>query len=150
MRRLALAVMITAATLVALPAAATTPQSVRFEVPTFFNQTNYFTATGGAVDAGLVCESGSVDDVGGMASGGSPAGINFQVLKLFTCDDDSGSFLVKLQVRLNFRGDNFQWVVLSGDGAYANLHASGTGIGTNPDDIPDFVLDQYSGQVHID
>ncbi len=148
MRRLALAVMITAATLLALPASATTPESVHFDVPTDFGVTNLFTASGGAVDSGLMCASGTVDDVFGKASGGSPAGINFQVGKLFTCEDGSGSFLVKLQVRLNFRGDNFQWVVLGGDGAYSNLRGTGTGVGIEPGE--NFVHDLYFGQLHTD
>lgn len=131
-------------------AGATPPLDVTFEVPTDIpSGTGPFAASGPAVDEGLVCPSGDSIEVFGKASGfQSQTGVNFQIVKQFTCDDGSGEFLVKLQVRLDFaRGDNFNWDIVGGTGDYEDLHGTGSGIGLPFDDS---VLDLYSGQVHVD
>lgn len=149
MRRLALLLIAAVFMAPALPALATPPTAVNFEVPTVFGATAPFTASGPAVDSGLMCPMGSVDDIFGKGSAfNSQTGVNFQVVKVFTCDDGSGSFVVKLQVRLDFKGDNFQWVVLDGDGDYSNLHGSGSGIGIEPTGTS--IIDIYDGGVHLD
>jgi hypothetical protein len=131
---------------------ATTPADVSFVVPTTFPPAGGptlgpFTASGPAVDAGLVCPAGDTIDVGAMASGfRSRTGVNFHVVKLFTCGDGTGSFLVKLEVRIDRRGDNFNWVILDGEGAYETLRGTGVGTGTP---IPGGVLDAYDGEVHL-
>jgi hypothetical protein len=107
-----------------------------------------FTATGPAVDAGLICPTGSTIDVGSKASGYQSAGgwVSLIVVKAFTCDDGSGAFLVKLEVRLDARGDHFSWVILDGTDAYAQLHGAGRGYGAEP--LGDYdVLDVYDGMV---
>jgi hypothetical protein len=149
----------TAALFILIPAAgvrASPPQAVHFDVPTQFAPgdtgptSGPFTATGPAVDAGVVCETGATVDVfGRVAAYQSPAGVVFQVVKLFTCDDGSGSFLVKLQVRIDIRGDNFQWMILDGSDAYARLRGTGSGIGV-PFEDGSGVLDIYDGGVHLD
>jgi hypothetical protein len=132
---------------------ATTPASVEFFVPTVIpadGGPTYgpFTASGPAVDAGIMCPTGQTADVFGKAAGfQSPAGINLLVVKQFTCDDRSGTFLVKLQVRIDARSDNFTWLVIAGDGAYARLRGAGSGFGTFP--YPDEVDDNYAGGLHI-
>ena len=90
-----------------------------------------FVATGSAVDDGLMCSSGLVTQQSGKASGFQSAKgyVNFQVVHRFTCDDESGDFLVKLQVRINQNGDNFQWNIVGGTGDYEDLHGSGKGFG---------------------
>jgi hypothetical protein len=149
MRKLAMLVIAAAFLLPALPALATPPEAVHFVVPTEFAVQNEFTASGPAVDSGIMCPAGTVDDIFGKASGfQSERGVIFQVVKVFTCDDGSGSFVVKLQVRIDFKGDNFQWVVLGGEGDYSNLHGSGTGIGIDPTETS--ITDIYDGAVHID
>ena len=100
------------------------------------------------MDAGIICPSGDVIDTFFKATGfQSQTGMNIQVVKLFTCADGSGAFLVKLQVRLDRRGANFNWNMLGGTGAYQKLHGTGSGIGIPG---PDSILDLYDGQVHID
>ena len=127
------------------------PLDVTFEVPTTISEEGPtfgpFTASGAAVDVGDMCPSGDTIDLFGRSSGGTPQGVNFQVVKLFTCDDGSGSFVVKLQVRIDRKGDNFQWVVLDGSGAYERLHGVGDGVGFP---TPDGVFDVYQGRLHID
>ena len=73
--------------------------------------------------------------------------MNFQVVKEFTCDDGSGSFFVKLQVRSDRKGVNFNWTILGGTGPYAKLHGSGNGTGEGIDGL-NGILDSYSGAVH--
>jgi hypothetical protein len=139
-------------------AAASPPQAVHIEVKTSFDPNTDlsggpFTASGPAVDAGLVCAAGDATDVapGKVAAWQSPAGrgINIQIVKQFACDGDGPTFLVKLQVRLDFANgtDSFQWVVVGGSGAYANLHGSGSGCGDYAA-YPSGVLDVYDGGVN--
>ena len=132
-------------------AGATTPVGVQIEVETsILGDPSPFTASGPAVDDGLICNTGIVVEDSSKATGFSPNGFNFQGVKHFTCDDGSGEFFVNLQARIDFmRGTTFNWNVLSGTGAYKNLHGSGGGVGL---DIcgPGCVLDVYDGRVHQD
>jgi hypothetical protein len=141
---------------IAAPAgAASPPADVNIEVETSnLGGAGPFTASGPAVDDGLVCDSGNVVDASGKVTGFSPAGFNFQGVKQFTCDDGSGEFFVNLQARIDFRkGVTFQWNVLSGTAEYENLHGAGDGVGIPgvPCGDPDVcVLDVYFGGLHID
>ena len=89
-----------------------------------------FEASGDAVDDGLICESGSVLDVG-LIFAGAQSGRKAQipVRKVFTCDDGSGTLNVKIQVHLDFETstETFSWVVQGGTGDYASLRGSGGG-----------------------
>ena len=90
-----------------------------------------FTASGPAVDAGTLCASGSFEDQG-IRLAGFPArsgDLQIQVLKTFTCDDGSGTFDLKMQIKANPETglETFQWVIRGGTDAYASLHGSGTG-----------------------
>ena len=137
----------------AAPAAATSPPlDVGFEVETVIPDDGLsygpFIAYGPAVDAGLVCPSGDVIDIFAKASGyQSNTGVNIQVIKRFTCDDGSGEFSVKLQVRIDDKGTYFNWNVVDGSGAYEKLHGTGSGIGLP---APYGVFDIYDGKLHID
>ena len=139
----------------ALPAGATAPADVGFEVESsLLGAPGPFTASGPAVAAGVVCDAGFVFDAAGKATGSSPTGFNFQGVKHFVCDDGSGEFFVNLQARIDFRkGISFQWNVLRGTGDYANLHGAGSGVGIpgvpcgNPNEC---VFDIYFGALHID
>jgi len=55
--------------------------------------------------------------------------VQVQVVKEFTCDDGSGTFVAKLQIQANFDTgiEAFTWVVLDGTGAYASLRGAGSG-----------------------
>ena len=144
--------MILLLTLPALPVGASSiPLAVNFEVPTEFGPGGTgpsfgpFTATGPAVDAGLICPSGDTIDIYGRVTGfRSITGINFHIVKRFTCDDGSGDFFVKLEVRADRKGDNFNWMIIDGTGIYENLHGTGQGVGI-PADYG--VLDLYEGVV---
>jgi hypothetical protein len=136
-------VVLAPASLAAGPPADVSIEVLAHHIPT---GTGHFTASGPAVDAGIVCDEGNVLDIAGKASGFSNAGVNFQALKEFTCEDGSGSFFMKLQVRIDHKGDNFNWVIMGGTGDYAELHGAGSGIGINP--TPETIDDLYSGKLH--
>ena len=107
-----------------------------------------FTATGPAVDAGLICPSGDTIDVFAKAAGyqSGKGWVNLTVVKEFTCGDGSGAFLVKLQVRLDKHGDHYAWAIVAGTGAYGHLQGAGTGYGAAP--LGDYdVLDVHEGMV---
>ena len=142
--------------LLSLPAshggASSPPLAVNFEVENTIDgaQPSHgpFTASGPAVDAGMICATGQTIDVFVRAMGfHSVTGINFYVFKRFTCDDGSGDFLVKLEVRVDQRGDNFNWVIIEGTGNYVKLHGTGQGVGLSTDYG---VLDLFKGAAHID
>ncbi len=163
MRRLILLAAVAALFLVALPvasAAAAPPEQVMFEGEAYYDgpdaSTGVFTATGPAVDSGTMCASGTTVDLSTKTTpnmGQSPTGINFRVLKEFTCDDHSGSFQVKLQVRIDYlTGTTFHWHIVGGTGAYVGLKGNGDGFvdhslfNGGPDPIG--VWDVYEGKLH--
>ena len=155
MRRYLFGIMVALLATLAVPVAsagATPPSDVSIEANTLFAGTGVFAASGPAVDDGVFCASGDTSDEFGKVSGLGKWGFNIQLVKKFTCDDESGSFLVKLQTRVLFDGpvlSSFNWVVTGGDGAYSDLHGSGNGVGLPPNSGFD-ILDVYSGQMHID
>ena len=154
-RRLPLILVLTAALMVAavLPAGATPPSGVNIEVETSLvgeNPPAPFTATGPAVDDGVICPEGTVVNATGKVSGNFKTGFNFQGIKHFTCENGSGEFFVNLQARIFFseRPTKFQWNVVDGTDDYEDLHGAGSGVGL-PDCGPDCVLDVYDGGLHI-
>ena len=139
----------------ALPAAATPPSDVNIAVESsLVGDPSPFSASGPAVDDGVICGEGEVLDATGKVTGFSPTGFNYQGIKHFICEDGSGEFFVNLQARIDFRtGITFNWNVLSGIGEYEDLHGAGSGIGLGgvPCGDPDLcVLDLYEGGFHID
>jgi hypothetical protein len=91
--------------------------------------TGDFTASGPAANSGLICGAGDVLDTG-LVVGGFQSGRGFQVLvrKTFTCDDETGTIFVKIQVHANNDGtETFTWVIQGGTGAYEKLRGSGNG-----------------------
>jgi hypothetical protein len=115
-----------------VPASAASPTAVTIVSPMTFNPDGFnfgtFEASGPAVDAGLICESGTVDDTGIIFAGfQSNRGAQIPVRKTFTCPD--GELFIKIQVHLEFETatESFSWVVLGGSGAYAGVRGSGQG-----------------------
>lgn len=136
------------------PVGATPPSDVVFAEKTdLLGGPGPFTASGPAEDYGIICATGIQQDVGppkfapGFPFSGKPRGVNVQVFKLFTCDDGSGTFLVKQQVREDRRGNNFNWKIVSGTGDYVDLQGAGSGFGLrNCGD--DCLFNVYEGGLH--
>ena len=163
MRKLVLVAAVAALILVALPigpAGADSPfEAVSIEVDTVFPDVGPsngpFIATGPAVDAGLICANGWTVDLFGKPAPreGSPRGINIQVFKAFLCDAtglpegpvDDG-FIVKLQVRIDKKGNNYSWNIKDGWGAYEGLRGHGSGFGVYNMDFTE-VTDYFAGMV---
>ena len=124
--------------LAATPAAAASPEAVSIDSHVVFNPDgpNYgdFTASGPAVDSGLLCANGTFVDTGlrfaGFQSGhAGRSDVQVQVVKTFTCADGSGTFVVKLQIQADFASglETFTWNALGGTGDYGDLRGSGSG-----------------------
>jgi len=141
----------TAPTPTTAPAAAPTttagasgpPLDVNIVVHTAFLDTGNsgsFEASGPAVKAGLICPKGIATDIINTQESGDTTAANFLVHKQFVCDDNSGTFTLKMEMRVVFfTEDNGAWNVFSGTGAYEKLHGEGM-------DHGDFVFDN-SGNV---
>jgi hypothetical protein len=125
-------------------AGATSGTPVTISGQTTFGSPGTFTTSPGA---GL-CASGTTTDVTSATGFQSGNHVLFHDIKTFTCDDGSGTFTLNLQVMLRFDNstDSFTWSVVSGTGAYANLHGTGSGVGLEGDNE---VSDFYTGSVHF-
>jgi len=107
-----------------------------------------FTASGSAVDAGLICAVGMVQDVSVSTSGAPSAPFRIiQVLKRFTCGD--GTFDVRMVVHLDLATNytTAHWRVVSGTGNYADLQGNGSLVGT-PIVPGASIHDDYYGRMH--
>ena len=150
MKKLMVPLSIWIALLVALAtisnAAAAPAKYVHIEVHEYVDTSGEtFYASGAAVDAGLICDSGQVYD--GEAFNVSDVGstTSFQIVKTFDCGD--GTFDLQLSISLNTitHGTSATWSVVDGTGAYASLQASGSLVGT-PGDVPGVdIYDTYNG-----
>jgi len=134
-RSISIAALIGASMLIsAVPVAANGPTDVSIISHMSFNPDGFnfgtFDASGAAVDQGLICASGTVDDTRLIFAGGqSGRGAQIPVRKTFTCADGSGELFVKIQVHLDFATstESFSWVILGGTGAYGSVSGSGQG-----------------------
>jgi hypothetical protein len=134
----------------AVVAMAGPPAAVRIEAPTIIGASpNPFTASGPAVDAGLICAIGKVHDISNVSIGPRRGRIRIlRVIKRFECDDGSGTFDTRLIVRLNTvtHRTTASWRVISGTGDYASLRGGGRLVGT-PIDPGVSINDVYTGRV---
>jgi len=150
-RKFKFSVLVTALSIVltVVPVMAAPPLEVHIEHP-YDPTPGPFTATGPAVDTGVVCPTGDVFDLSFKRSG--PPGGTFRilrVLKQFLCDDGSGTFDVKLVVRLDLTtpGTTASWRVVGGTGDYVGLHGNGKLVGI-PIVPGSGILDIYDGRMH--
>jgi len=145
------AAMALAFTGIALPALAGPPQPVTIVTQVVFDPSTYgtFTATGPICPTGIV---ELVDEYYGIG----PAAFNVNATHRFTCDDNSGSFVIRLHPQGNSRPregfdlDGPFSVVGRGTGAYENLSGSGWfGVVFNPDSDPLSATETYVGFVNL-
>lgn len=129
-----------------------------------FEEMGPFEATGGAVDDGVICArgEGALMAAEETADGGALANYEFR------CDDGTGTFEVQLQVTAEIASDqlmwdqavdgvldlNTPWIVLTGDGEFAELDGDGmygwTALeaGTGPD-VGGGVFGVFDGDVTL-
>lgn len=124
------------------------PMDVHIEVDETFGNGDPFTAWGSAVDDGLVCSSGTVDELGGKVGPSNGTFRNLRADKLFNCDG-GGTFKARLIVKLDIATGQTtaSWRIFGGTGDYAGLKGNGSLVG-----IPVVhgvsILDIYDGRVH--
>jgi hypothetical protein len=129
-----------AALAAAAPVSAAAPKGVEIVSPMTFappGEFNFgtFEASGPAVEAGLICESGEVNDTGIILAGEqSRVGkIQIPVYKTFSCS--GGDLFIRIQVHLDLETftETFSWVVLGGTGAYSHVRGGGDGFSFSDD-----------------
>lgn len=108
-----------------------------------------FTASGPAVDYGVICETGYEDNLSITWNDTSGPYRTIWAHKRFYCDDLSGTFDIKMVVQLDTTTHytTARWRIVGGTGAYVNLKGQGSlvGIPTTPGyDITDI----YDGMLH--
>lgn len=143
MRKLILLAAVAALFLAALPIASAGADSpfkeVTIEVDTNFGggpPNGPFEASGSAVDAGLICESGWSFDAGGKFSprDNPNVGVNIQAVKIFLCDavssidDVPNGFEMRLQIHFGKKGGSINWVITDGWGEHESIAGDGDGI----------------------
>ena len=136
-----------------LPAAgalATTPESVTIETLRLRGSPGTFTATGGIEDAGTF----TTLDVHPSAAG-APEFLIIHATYEFV--GELGTFTMRIQIKETVTADpnvltgTGVWVILSGTGAYAKLHAEGTVSGmTDENPEPDLFDRTFTGKAHVD
>lgn len=115
-----------------------------------------FEASGPAVDAGLMCESGTMrNPVPEKFVGKSGRVSNAQIFTEFTCGDgdfEGDTFVIKQQLHTDLTADpvtwTFNWVMKGGTGAFAGLHGNGDGTGVLLDAPPFGPFDILEGRLH--
>ena len=151
-RIFAVLVMVLFIGLSALPAIAAQPMGVHIEAPSTIDTSDIdtFTASGPAVDAGLLCGRGDVFELSGHVSG-PPDGsfINLRVLKHFVCQNGSGTFDVRLVADVDKTTGKAtgSWVVVDGTGDYVGVKGNGKLIGI-PIEPGTSIQDIYDGRLH--
>ncbi|MCP3974925.1 MAG: hypothetical protein GY720_10570 [bacterium] len=127
-------------------ASATPPLQVSIEDVVETSGHGDFVASGPAVDAGVMCKSGTTAVLWFRRTDASPDRAILRIKKVATCDDGSGTINVNMRVflDLNTGGTTAKWHFHGGTGDYTRLRGTGNLVG-----IPgESFLDLYSGQVH--
>jgi hypothetical protein len=84
-----------------------------------------FTATGPAVDVGLICSAGTTEFTRDPEPTRAEAIGRWE--DIYTCDDGSGSFTLGVDVFLDVGSEGFGiWDIASGTGAYESLTGGGS------------------------
>lgn len=133
------------AALLGAPTASAAPPTTVITIDVNFITGETFTATGG-----VVCDSGvAVTDPVSVAGGGRQGrGVfTFHLIKTLTCDDDSGSFMIKVEAATapTSPGTIGGFAVVGGTGDYSGLHGAGSLIGTSLSETE--ILDVYTGRL---
>ena len=135
------------ALLVAPITSAAAPPTTVLTIDIVFDVSEEFTATGG-----VICESGTAvtDPVfaAGFGRMGRGAG-TFHLIKTLTCDDDSGTFQIRVNAGSspNSTGTVGGFTVFGGTGEYTGLRGGGSLVGTNTDVG---IIDVYQGRLTND
>jgi hypothetical protein len=101
--------------------------------------TGTFEATGPAVDAGLICATGTIEYTEGPDEDPAAETVLWRWEDILTCDDGSGAFRIGVDEYADVNGTSYGvWNIVSGTGAYEGLQGGG---GT------DSVIDSYDASI---
>ena len=105
-------------------------------------------------DSALLCPSGDASTDFHFGAGNFEQAGSFHLTKLLVCDDDSGSFEIRVNAGANFvvgDGTNGGWSVVpgSGTGDYEGLQGGGNIVGINSHTPPIDLTDHYYGSVSL-
>jgi hypothetical protein len=105
-------------------------------------------------DSALLCPSGVATTDFERGAGNFQTAGSFHLTKLLTCDDGSGSFVIRVDAASNFRvgdGTTGGWSVVpgSGTGDYVGLRGGGSIVGVNSDAPPIDLTDFYFGTLRL-
>ncbi len=144
---LALTLLLLSATI----AFAARPLAFHMEVHEIINGTGEtFYASGPAVDAGVICPTGTQTDLINNTFGPPKGDYRFlYIVKSFSCEDGTGTFFIKMRVKLELTTGNTtaRWYFTDGSGAYNHIRGHGTLVGTPI--VPGYsIMDVYDGIVH--
>jgi hypothetical protein len=128
---------------------AAAPEPIHIEVEEFPGSgiPEPFTASGAAVDSGLFCASGLVEDAENSSNDSDGPYRIIWSLKRFHCGDGTIDLRMVVQLDLTTLDTTARWRIVGGTGAYEGLkgHGSLVGISNNPDPG---ILDIYDGVLH--
>ena len=131
----------------ASPATAKAPLGVHIESEKTIGGVGFFEADGPAVDDGLMCETGTEEEVEPVVVRPRGRFTILKVLKRFTCNGGSGTFDVRMTVKLFPDGTTTaNWKVVAGTGDYVNLRGHGKLVGT-PIVQGESITDVYDGKM---
>lgn len=105
-------------------------------------------------DTPLLCPSGDATTDFERGAGNFRTAGTFHLTKLLTCDDGSGSFVIRVDAASNFLvgdGTNGGWSVVprSGTEDYVGLRGGGSVVGVNSDSPPIDLTDSYFGSLRL-
>jgi hypothetical protein len=132
-------------TLLVAPTASAAPPVTVITIDVNFISGETFTATGG-----VVCDSGAAvtGPVFGTWGGRQGRGVfTFHLFKTLTCDDDSGTFMIRVDAATapTSPGTIGGFAVVGGTGEYSGLHGAGSLIGTSVSETE--IIDVYTGRL---
>jgi hypothetical protein len=140
--RLALAIGLLGALLVAPTASAAAPATTTIRIDIVFGVSEEFTTTGG-----VLCPSGAAltDPIFAAGFGAKGRGAaTFHLIKTLTCADGSGTFQIKVDAGPTPTGTIGGFAVVGGTGAYATLSGGGSLVGTATEIG---IVDMYEGRL---
>ncbi|MFW6070175.1 MAG: hypothetical protein ACOC9X_03930 [bacterium] len=145
----------------AVPASAAPPQALNFNFDVTYFDLPTSVGSGSWSSDGLFAANGSI--VENASHVGSGPGVCFRTVHTTdTLEDESGTITLQMQMTQNEGGGcataeaKLNWVILSGTGAYADLHGQGHGTATGYVEVVapgtlNYVLNyDLQGQGHFD
>jgi len=162
---------------VAIPVGATPPEDVTITLKSQYSFLDFGNPTGTWVSEGMIASDGQLEDILKHFGAGWPPGVGFKTAHVIeVISDDNGTITISTNAKFEWpeaydaaifgdycpaNSDDYDefyigtgsWVILSGTGAYENLHGQGSATLLGCVDWDGLFMDVggiYDGQAHID